>query len=69
MAFKKSSHCASTTCVEADTDGDMVLVRDGKNPDGGTVPLTRESWADFESDVRAGEFSIEALVAARDAGR
>jgi len=58
-AWRKSSRCGNTTCVEVAKVGNEYLVRDGK--DLGTTPLrfTEEEWAAFVDAVKAGEFRYQ----------
>ena len=54
--WKKSSRCASATCVEVAKIGDGYLIRDSKNPDVAPLSFTTEEWSAFVAGVRAGEF-------------
>lgn len=40
MKFHRSTFCSDGMCVEVSTDGDTVLVRDGKAPDGPVLEFT-----------------------------
>lgn len=49
-AWRKSTHSSSNggSCIEvADNLTEVVLVRDTKNRDGGTLTFTREAWSAF----------------------
>jgi hypothetical protein len=56
--WKKSSRCEAAACVEVSFEGDEVLVRDSKNPNGPVLRFTREEWAAFTAGVRDGEFDV-----------
>ncbi|GAA3850495.1 hypothetical protein GCM10022243_15460 [Saccharothrix violaceirubra] len=56
--WRKSSHSGDGgtgggDCVELAVDGNRFLVRDSKNPDAGTVTVTR-SWLDALKSDRLG---------------
>ena len=48
--------CADRQCVEVGHDGDEVLVRDGKNPDGPVLVFTAAEWDAFLAGAKDGEF-------------
>lgn len=48
------SGCDSSTCVEVAHPGDVVLVRDSKNPDGQVLAFPAAVWEALCEDVRAG---------------
>jgi len=54
--WKKSSRCASATCVEVARIDDRYLIRDSKNPEAAPLSFTTEEWSAFVAGVRAGEF-------------
>jgi hypothetical protein len=54
--WRKSSKCASGTCVEVAHVVDGVLLRDGKNPDTPPLSFTADEWAAFVAGVKQGEF-------------
>jgi len=56
MEWRKSTFCGSGACVEVAFNGDMVAVRDGKNPKLDAIRLTRAQWNDFVRGVQAHEF-------------
>lgn len=56
-AWTKSSYCANSTCVEAAAEGDRVFVRDGKNPSGRMIEMSRLEWHRFLDRVQTGDFS------------
>lgn len=46
------------SCAEvAGLDGDIVYMRNSRNPEGGFLALTAREWDALLEDVRAGEFS------------
>jgi len=55
-AWRRSSRCGSTTCVEVAKVDDQYLVRDSKNPDAAALSFTKEEWVAFVEGVTAGEF-------------
>jgi hypothetical protein len=57
-AWRKSSRCGSTTCVEVARDGDDYLVRDSKHPDQPPLRFTRDDWIDFLKRIEFGEISV-----------
>ncbi len=54
--FLKSTYSGYGNCVEVADDGDVVLVRDSKHPDGGTLRISAAAWAVFIADVKSGRF-------------
>lgn len=56
--WRKSSRCGTSTCVEVAQHGDAILIRDSKNPDAGTLAVTRDEWDAFVAGVIAGEFEF-----------
>ncbi|WP_328464530.1 DUF397 domain-containing protein [Actinoplanes sp. NBC_00393] len=55
-AWRKSSRCGTSTCVEVAKVDDQYLVRDSKNPDAATLSFTKAEWDAFVEGVTAGEF-------------
>lgn len=56
--WKRSRYCADNACVEVAVDGDdVVLLRDGKHPDGPVLAFPATSWKAFLSGVNDGHFS------------
>jgi hypothetical protein len=58
LRWVRSTKCASGNCVEVARDGDHVLLRDSKRPDGIPFEFTREEWKAFVAGVKADEFSF-----------
>ena len=54
--WRKSSRCASSSCVEVAWDAGMVLLRDSKDAEGPILSCTTEEWRAFIAGVKAGEF-------------
>ena len=54
--WRRSRRCDAGTCVEVRQHGDMVEVRDSKDPDGPVLRFSREEWGSFISGVEDGEF-------------
>jgi hypothetical protein len=55
-AWRKSSKCANSECVEIAREQDMILVRDSKSPQASVLRYTREEFAAFLDGAKAGEF-------------
>ncbi|WP_117211823.1 DUF397 domain-containing protein [Allorhizocola rhizosphaerae] len=55
-SWRKSTKCESSGCVEVAEAGQMILVRDSKNPHGPTLSFTRSSWRDFVAAIRDGAY-------------
>jgi len=56
MQWQKSSYCMNGACDEVAFGGDLVALRDSKNPDLGAIQVTRAQWVDFVRGVQAHEF-------------
>lgn len=56
LAWHKASASATGNCVEVSIDGQHVLVRDSKDPDGPVLRFTPSEWDCFLAGVRQGEF-------------
>lgn len=57
-AWIRSTRCEAGTCVEARRVGDVVEVRDSKDPYRHTLRFTRAEWDAFLGGVAAGEFAF-----------
>ena len=56
-AWRKSSKCAATECVEIGRDEqDMILLRDSKSPQTPPFRYTTEEFRAFIHGAKAGEF-------------
>lgn len=56
MMWQKSSYCSDGACVEVAFDGDVVAVRDGKNPGQGDLRFAASEWDAFVHGIKANEF-------------
>jgi len=59
IAWRKSSRCGNTTCVEVAKIGDEYLIRDSKDLSIAPLRFTPEEWAAFEAGVKDGEFRFQ----------
>jgi Domain of unknown function (DUF397) len=58
MDFHKSTLSSVGGCVEvADAPGDLVAMRDTKDPDGPTLIFDGAAWDAFIARIKAGEVS------------
>lgn len=55
VAWRRSSYCASSECVEVATHAGRILIRDTKS-DASPLVYTREEWESFVAGIKAGEF-------------
>jgi uncharacterized protein DUF397 len=55
-AWRKSSRCGTSTCVEVAKVDDQYMIRDSKNPEAATLTFTKDEWVAFVEGVSAGEF-------------
>jgi hypothetical protein len=55
-AWRKSSRCGTSTCVEVAVVDDQYLIRDSKNPEVTPLSFTKSEWDAFVAGVNAGEF-------------
>ncbi|MEU4559263.1 DUF397 domain-containing protein [Actinoplanes sp. NPDC023936] len=55
-AWRKSSRCGTSTCVEVAKVDDRYLIRDSKNPQSAALAFTKDEWDAFVEGVAAGEF-------------
>jgi Domain of unknown function (DUF397) len=54
--WHKSSHSSHNGCVEVANGGDLIAVRDSKDPSGPMLLFTPLEWRAFLKGVRDGEF-------------
>jgi hypothetical protein len=54
--WRKSSHSGANGCVEVARVGDLIAVRDSKDPEGGVLLFNTREWRAFVAGVRDGEF-------------
>ncbi|WP_433793099.1 DUF397 domain-containing protein [Actinoplanes sp. CA-252034] len=55
-AWRKSSRCGTSTCVEVAKVEDQYMIRDSKNPEAPALSFTQAEWDAFVEGVAAGEF-------------
>lgn len=55
--WRRSSKCEQGACVEVAGDGDDIVMRDSKHPDGPVLRFTRDEWTAFVGGVVDGEFN------------
>lgn len=55
-AWRKSSRCGTSTCVEVAKVEDQYLIRDSKNPEVAALSFSKDEWEAFVEGVTAGEF-------------
>ena len=56
-AFRRSSRCEATNCVEVATMSDGAIVRNSTTPDT-QISFDAASWRGFIAGVTAGEFDL-----------
>jgi hypothetical protein len=56
--WRKSRRSQTNGCVEVTTLGDMVAVRDSKDPDGPVLHFSQHEWASFLAGVIDGDFAF-----------
>lgn len=54
-AWRKSSRCGTSGCVEIAKEGVTYLMRDSKDPHSPVLRFSPEAWGEFTARVRAGE--------------
>lgn len=57
LSWRRSSFCASGECVEVASYEGMVLMRDSKAPQAGTLRFSADEFDVFVRGAVAGEFS------------
>jgi hypothetical protein len=55
-AWRKSSRCATSNCVEVAEAAPDILLRDSKNPDGTILAFSPPDWTGFLDAVAAGDY-------------
>jgi hypothetical protein len=58
-AWRRSSRCGSSACVEVAPTDSGVLVRDSKNPHRAPLAFSHAEWRAFQDGVEGGDFSFE----------
>lgn len=59
--IKASASQGQGECVEVRRKGDVVEVRDSKNPDAGIMRYTPREWSAFLNGAKQGEFDHLAM--------
>ena len=54
--WRRSSLCASGSCVEVSVVGDRVALRDSKEQDGPVLTFDSPAWTEFLAGARNGDF-------------
>lgn len=57
-AWRRSSFCADSACVEVSVGSHDIAVRDAKRSDSPVLSFTREEWTAFIQGVKTGEFDL-----------
>jgi hypothetical protein len=53
-----STFCAAGNCLAAGADGDTILVRDTKDPEGRVLTYSRDEWEAFLDGIMSGDFTF-----------
>jgi hypothetical protein len=56
--WQKSSYCGNAACVEVSLGGEVVEVRDGKDPNLESLRLTRPQWDAFIRGIKESQFDL-----------
>jgi hypothetical protein len=59
--IKARASVDSNNCVEVAADGDAILVRNSRQPDGPVLAFTRDEWSAFLTGMAADEFALDTL--------
>jgi len=54
--WRRSARCADSSCVEVSSDGDEILIRDGKDVEGPVLRFSRNEWSAFRGGLTDGDF-------------
>jgi hypothetical protein len=64
IAWRKSSRSSgSDGCVECARLSEEIVIRDSKDPDGGTLIVSAGNWRLFLRSIKSGYSSINILIA------
>ncbi|WP_127503919.1 DUF397 domain-containing protein [Actinoplanes sp. LAM7112] len=55
-AWRRSTYCADTACVEIAAAGDRILLRDSKDLSRPPLDLDQADWAQFVDKIKSGQF-------------
>ncbi len=58
LLWKKSTASGDSGCVEVARSGEMIVVRDSKDPLGPVLTFSKVEWKAFLVGVCAGQFDI-----------
>ncbi len=58
IAWRKSTRCGSSACVEVARDGGDYLMRDSKNPDQPALRFGQAEWEEFLGQIQAGDLKV-----------
>ena len=53
-AFRRSSFCAASECVEVAQRNDVITLRDSSRPQGSTLNYPPKDWQSFVRRIKAG---------------
>jgi hypothetical protein len=53
--WRRSTRCSTGACVEVADGPDVILVRDSKKPEGGSLRISHVAWTAFIAAVSVGE--------------
>lgn len=56
--WKKSTASGSSGCVEVARAGEIIIVRDSKDPSGSSLTFSGEEWKEFLVSTRADRFNF-----------
>lgn len=59
LTWRKSSFSQSGSCVEVATQGELVLIRDSKNPNRGFLSVSSSAWQEFIQTLQSPEANKE----------
>jgi uncharacterized protein DUF397 len=57
-AWHKSSFSQNSDCAEWRFSGDLVLLRDSKDPSGPVIQFTHAEWRAFVNGVKSGQADL-----------
>jgi Domain of unknown function (DUF397) len=60
IIWRKSEVSADENCVEVAFSGDLVLLRDSKDPSGAVLSFNQAEWTAFLAGARDGTFDVTA---------
>lgn len=60
--WRKSTHCASNSCVEVAILGGRVALRDSKTANSPALVFSQDEWIEFIKGARNGEFNPNSIA-------